>query len=51
MAAAIAAIRDMNRRKAADDGSDDDLLEHLIVKLPPRDTWESEIALGMLVVG
>ncbi len=52
MAAAIAAIRSMNTRKAADDVSDDeDLLDHLVMKLPPRDTWDSEIALGMLVVG
>jgi hypothetical protein len=52
MAGAIAAIRKMKKRKPADNDSDDeDLLEHLIVKLPPQDTWDSEIALGMLVVG
>jgi hypothetical protein len=52
MAAAIAAIRSMNQRKAGEvDSEDEDLLENLIAKLPPPETWDSEIALGMLVVG
>ncbi len=37
---------------AAGDGEDtDNLLENLTARLPSNDTWDSELLMGMLVLG
>ncbi len=52
MAATIAAIRKLNKRKVEGDVEEkDNLLENLTARLPPRETWDSELFLGMLVLG
>jgi hypothetical protein len=52
MAATIAAIRKFNKRKVEEDDEEtDNLLENLTAKLPPKETWDSEHILGLLVLG
>ena len=52
MAATIAAIRKLNKRKIEGDDEDtDNLLESLTARLPPKETWDSEHILGLLVLG
>ncbi len=52
MAATIAAIRKLNKRKIEEEDEDtEDLLEILTARLPPKETWDSELFLGMLVLG
>jgi len=52
MAATIAAIRKFNKRKIeGDDDDGDNLLENLTARLPPKETWDSEHILGLLVLG
>jgi hypothetical protein len=52
MAAAIAVIRKLNQRRLErKDADEDDLLDNLKARLPPKETWDSELFLGMLVLG
>jgi hypothetical protein len=53
MAATIAAIRKINRRKVEEDDDSDteNLLQKLTARLPPEETWDSEHFLGMLILG
>jgi hypothetical protein len=52
MAATIAAIRKLNKRKVDGESDDtDNLLSNLTTRLPLKDTWDSELILGMLVLG
>ena len=52
MASAIAAMRKMNKSQAFEEGADvEDLLENLVIKLPPEETWDAEFCLGVLVLG
>ena len=52
MAATIAAIRKLNKRKVEGEEEDaDDLLDKLTARLPPKDAWDSEHFLGLLVLG
>jgi hypothetical protein len=50
--AIIATIRSRNNRKLSEEEAEGEiLLENLISKLPPTETWDSEFSIGMLVVG
>jgi hypothetical protein len=50
--AIIATIRVRNNRKLAEEEADGELLlENLISKLPPAETWDTELSIGVLVVG
>jgi hypothetical protein len=52
MAATIAAIRKFNKRKLDEEEEDTtSLLEILTERLPPKETWDSEHILGLLVLG
>jgi hypothetical protein len=52
MASAIAAMRKMNKSQVLEEGAEDeDILENLITKLPPSETWDAEFCLGVLVLG
>jgi hypothetical protein len=50
MAATITAIR-KNRTFSDKDEADENLLDNLISRVPPQETWEAEFCLGMLVAG
>jgi hypothetical protein len=50
MAATIAAIR-KNRKIPDQEKEEDSLLDNLITRAPPQDSWEAEFCLGMLVAG
>jgi hypothetical protein len=50
MASTIAAIR-KNRQVTEQEIEEDSLLDNLISRVPPQDTWEAEFCLGMLVAG
>jgi hypothetical protein len=50
--AIIATIRSRNNRKLAEEEADGELLlENLISKLPPAETWDTELNIGVLIVG
>ena len=51
MAATIAAIRKINKRKLEDADDTENLLQKLTSRLPPEEAWDSEHILGMLVLG
>jgi hypothetical protein len=52
MASAIAAMRKMTKAPVFEEGADaDDILEILVTKLPPAETWDAEFCLGVLVLG
>ncbi len=50
MAGAIAAIR-KNRTISEEETDEESLLDHLISRVPPQETWDAEFCLGMLVAG
>jgi hypothetical protein len=50
MAGAIAAIR-KHRAITEEESDEESLLDHLISKVPPQETWDAEFCLGMLVAG
>jgi hypothetical protein len=52
MASAIAAMRRMTKSQTFEEAADvDDILENLVMKLPPVETWDAEFCLGVLVLG
>ncbi len=52
MAGAIAAMRKKNKGQEFEEGADGgDLMENLVIKLPPAETWVAEFCLGVLVLG
>jgi hypothetical protein len=52
MASAIAAMRKMTKGQVFEEVADvEDLLENLVTKLPPAETWDAEFCLGVLVLG
>ena len=52
MASTIAAIRIRNQRKIAEQEMDEEsLLENLVSRVPPQETWDADFCLGMLVAG
>jgi hypothetical protein len=52
MAATILALRKLNQRRAEGDDADEGLmLDSLTARLPPKETWDSEHFLGVLVLG
>ncbi len=51
-ASAIAAMRKKNKGQVFEEGADvEDLLENLVMKLPPAETWDAEFCLELLVLG
>jgi hypothetical protein len=52
MACTIAAIRIRSQRNISEHEKDEDiLLDNLISRVPPQETWDTEFCLGMLVAG
>ena len=50
MASVIAAIR-KNRNFSEQEADEENLLDNLISRVPPQETWDAEFCLGMLVAG
>jgi hypothetical protein len=50
MASTIAAIR-KNRAISEQEPEEENLLDNLISRVPPKQTWDAEFILGMLVHG
>ena len=51
MAAAILLRKRTAQILHDDDDDDNSLLENLTAKLPPKETWEAELLLGIHVLG
>jgi hypothetical protein len=51
MASVIAALRSNKPPVFEDNNEEESLFDTLISKLPPKDTWENEYILGVLVLG
>ena len=51
MAAVIAAIRKNRTYSEPEADEADNLLDDLISRAPPQETWDAEFCLGMLVAG
>ncbi len=52
MASAIAAMRKGNKGQSNQETTEnDDILENLMIKLPPQETWDAEYSLGVLILG
>ncbi len=52
MASAIAAMRKMPKSQVFEEGAEGkDIIENLVTKLPPSETWDAEFCLGVLILG
>jgi hypothetical protein len=52
MASAIAAMRKGNKGQSNQETTEnDDILENLMIKLPPQEIWDAEYSLGVLILG
>ena len=49
MASAIAAVRKMTKAQVFQEGAGENILENLVIKLPPEETWDAEFCLGVLM--
>jgi hypothetical protein len=50
--ASIIAVRKGNKGQSLQEGAEtDDILNDLMTKLPPQETWDVEFCLGVLILG